>query len=106
MTDDPTVVAARARALAARARLDASLSVAKQRLNPKSIAADAVGTAADKASLAAQTGIQVVRERPAIAAAVAGALGLALAHKPLLGWATALIGRDDATAASDTSSKN
>ncbi|MBN2972043.1 hypothetical protein JW805_08435 [Roseomonas aeriglobus] len=105
MTEDATILAARARALAARARLDASLAVAKQRLNPKSLAADAVGTAADKASMAAQTSIQAVRERPAIAAAVAGALGLALAHKPLLGWAAGLIGRDDATAAPDTSSE-
>ncbi|KQN26168.1 hypothetical protein ASE86_08435 [Sphingomonas sp. Leaf33] len=104
MSEDAVVVAARAKALAARARLDSSLAVARQRLNPKSLAADAVGSAADKASLAAQTGIQAVRDRPAIAAAVAGAVGLALAHKPLLGWAASLLGRDDATASSDTSS--
>lgn len=105
MTDDPTVAAARARALAARTRLDASLAVAKQRLNPRSLAADAVSTATDKATLVAQTGVQAVRERPAIAAAVVGAVGLALAHKPLLGWAADLMGRDDATAGPDTSSE-
>lgn len=105
MTEDPTVAAARARALAARTRLDASLALAKQRLNPKSLAADAVSSAADKATLAAQTGVQAVKERPAIAAAVVGAVGLALARKPLLGWAADLMGRDDATAASDTSSE-
>ncbi len=101
MTTDPAILAARANALAARARLDASVAVAKQRLNPKALAADAVGTAADKAGAAAQTGMQVVRERPAVAAAVAGAIGLALAHRPILGWAQSLIGRDaadDATA--------
>lgn len=105
MTEDAAIVAARARALAARARLDASLAVAKQRLNPKSLAADAVGSAADRASVAAQTGIQAVRDRPAVAAAVAGAIGLALARKPILGWAGGLLGRDDATAPEPESSE-
>ncbi|MFD1787201.1 hypothetical protein ACFSC3_06430 [Sphingomonas floccifaciens] len=105
MIDDPAVLAARAQALAARAKLDASLDIAKQRLNPRSLAADAMGGAADRASMAAQTGIQAVRERPAIAAAVAGAVGLALARKPILGWATSLMGRDDATTPPDIGSE-
>lgn len=105
MTSDPTVAAARARSIAARARLDASLAVAKQRLNPRTLAADAVGSAADTASAAAQTGIQAVRDRPAAAAAVVGAIGLLLARKPILGWAAGLFGRDDATPALPTSSQ-
>ncbi|MBM3928747.1 MAG: hypothetical protein FJ335_09850 [Sphingomonadales bacterium] len=106
MTDDPTLAAARARALAARARLDSSLAVAKHKLNPKALAADAVGSAADRASIAAQTGIQVVRDRPGVAAAVAGAVGLAIAHKPIIGWANALLGRSDATSPTSTRSKS
>ncbi len=104
-TPDATVAAARARALAARARLDASLFAAKQRLNPRTLAADAVGSAADSASAVAQTGIQAVRDRPAAAAAVVGAIGLLLARKPILGWAASLFGRDDATPAVPASSQ-
>lgn len=103
MTADPTLIAARARALAARQRLDASLAQAKDRLNPRSLAADAVDGARDKAVEVAQTGLQVARERPAVAAAVVGAIGLVLARKPLAGWVGAHLGRDDATPDAPTS---
>ena len=89
MTVDPRLAAARARAVAARERLDASIDHAKARLSPRTLAADAVETAKDKAV----AGIDAVRERPAAAAAVAGAVGLFLARKPLLG----LLRRRDAT---------
>lgn len=100
---DPTILAARARVTASKARLDASMSHAKAKLSPRSLAADAVETATDKATEAAQTGIQIVRDRPATAAALAGAIGLLLARKPLIGWAGSLFGRSDATPGDDAS---
>ncbi|WP_326524461.1 hypothetical protein [Sphingomonas sp.] len=99
MTADPALAAARARAIAARARLDASIERAKTRLSPRTLAAGAVETAKDKAFAAAETGLDAVRQRPAVAAAVAGAVGLFLARKPLLG----LFDHDDATADEPTS---
>lgn len=84
MIHDPNVVAARARALSAKVQLDTSLRHAKSRLNPRSLAADAVDNAADRAMDAAQSGVQIARERPAVAAAAVGAIGLLLARRPIL----------------------
>lgn len=103
MTVDPEILAARARVVAARARLDASVTLAKAKLSPRSLASDAVDSAASKASQVAQDGLQIVRDRPATAAAIGGAIALALARKPLIGWAAGLLGRDDATGDDDVS---
>jgi ElaB/YqjD/DUF883 family membrane-anchored ribosome-binding protein len=99
MTADVNVLAARAAVVAARARLDASIDIAKQRLSPRSLAGDAVGSARDKAVEVAQTGVQAARDRPIATAAVVGAIGLALARKPVLGW----LGWRDATRDADES---
>lgn len=103
MTADPTIMAARARLTASKTRLDASVSLAKAKLSPRSLAADAVESATDKAAQVANSGIQIVRDRPATSAAVVGAIGLAIARKPLLRWVNALLGRDDATGDDHTS---
>lgn len=84
MSEDVAISTARARALAARARLDASVAHAKARLSPRTLAAEAVDNAADKAVGAAQSGVQFARDRPAVVAATAGAIGLLLARRPLL----------------------
>ncbi|MES2338581.1 MAG: hypothetical protein V4537_10830 [Pseudomonadota bacterium] len=86
MSNTAAIVAARASAVAARARLDASIAAAKQRVTPRALASDAIETARDKAIEAAQTGLTVARDRPGTTAAVAGALALALARKPLMRW--------------------
>lgn len=103
MNRDPAVVAARAQCQAARARLDASIAAAKDRLHPRSLAADAVEGAADKAVQVAQNGLDAARERPALSAAIAGALALALFRKPLLGWISRRADNDDATGTDDVS---
>lgn len=103
MTADPAILAARARVIASKAQLDASIAQAKDRLSPRSLAADAVDSAAEKASQVAHSGVEIVRERPVATAAVVGAIGLTIAHKPVLGWIASLFGRGDATADSETS---
>ena len=103
MTGDPVILAARARVVASKSQLDASVARAKARLSPRSLAADAVDSATDKAAQVAQSGMQIVKERPGATAAVIGAVGLVLAHTPLLGWAGSLFRRDDATADDDAS---
>jgi len=84
MIDDVTITAARARALAARTRLDASVAHAKARLSPRTLAADAVDSATEKAAGAAQSAVAFARERPAVAATGAGVIALLLARRPLL----------------------
>lgn len=103
MSADPAILAARARVTAAKAQLDASVAQAKAKLSPRSLASDAVDSAADKATRVAQGGLQIARERPGATAAVVGAIALILAHRPLLGWAGALFDRDDATGDDDAS---
>ena len=103
MSADPTILAARARAAASKARLDASIAQAKARLNPKTIASEAVGSASEKASQVAHSGLQAARERPALTAAAVGAVGLLLANKPIRGWIASLVGPADETGDDDAS---
>lgn len=103
MTADPTLLAARARAAASKAQLDASVAQAKAKLSPRSLASDVVGTAGEKASQVAHTGLQAARDRPAVAAAAVGAIGLVLANKPIRGWIASWFGPSDETAADDAS---
>lgn len=97
---DAEVALARARAAAARAKLDASVEQAKVRLNPRALAGDALDGARLKAGELAGDAVDGVRQRPALAAAVAGALGLLLARKPI----TRLIRRD--TDETETNARN
>lgn len=103
MTADPELLAARARSVAARARLDVSVNTAKTRLNPKTLAGDAVDGVKTKAGEIALDGVEAVRSRPAVAAAALAAVGVVLARKPLSRWLGALFGYGDATGESDAS---
>ena len=106
MTDDAAVLAARAQVEASKLKLDTSVARAKSKLSPASMASDAVDSATDKATQVAQSGLRIARERPGVTAAVAGAVALAFAHKPVFAWIGSLFGRDDtddATADDDAS---
>ena len=102
MIDDAAVLAARAQVEASKLRLDTSVARAKSKLSPASMASDAVDTATEKAAQVAQSGLQMARERPGLAAAVAGAVALAFAHKPVFGWIGSLFGCDETSADTDT----
>ncbi len=104
MIDDAAVLAARAQVEASKLKLDTSVARAKSKLNPASMASDAVDTATEKATQVAQSGLQMARERPGVAATIAGAVALAFAHKPVFAWIGSMFGRDDAAADADNSS--
>ncbi len=103
MTDDPAILAARAQVIASKTRLDSSIATVKAKLSPRSMAADALESATDKAASVAHGGLQIARERPGAVAAAAGLVALALARKPLFGWVGALFDRSNATADDDAS---
>ena len=103
MIRDPAVLAARARVVASKAQLDLAVAHAKVKLSPRALASDAVDSATDKATIVAQNGMQIVRDRPVAAAAIVGAIAVALARKPLFGLAGAMFGRGYATGDDDAS---
>ncbi|SOB87562.1 hypothetical protein SAMN06297144_2694 [Sphingomonas guangdongensis] len=83
---DPALLAARARRDAAKLRLDRSIEHARQRLNPKTIAEDAVMGVRTRAEAIATDGVDAVKSRPGVAAAALGLAGLLLVRRPLLRW--------------------
>jgi hypothetical protein len=118
---DPQLLAARARAEAARAQLMASVQDARTRLDPRTLAEhavatakakaghlaeDAVATARAKASDLAEDGVEVVRDRPAVAALAATGAALLLARRPIGRWIGRWWAGDDETPPDDTSSDN
>lgn len=80
--------AARARALAARARLNDTLGHVQERMKPSTLAHDAIGSAAEGALSIARKGAASVRQRPLATAAVAGAIGLVMSR----GWIGEILG--------------
>lgn len=80
MTEAPTVIAARARAVAARQRLTATVAEAKARLSPKAVARSAI----DDVKARAMDGVAAAARHPGTLAAIVGAIGLLLARRPLL----------------------
>jgi hypothetical protein len=83
---DPALLAARARRDAAKLRLDRSIEHAKQRLNPKTIAEDAVLGVRTKAEEIAADSVDAVKSRPGTAAAALGLAGLLIARRPIFRW--------------------
>ena len=102
MIDDAAVLAARAQVEASKLKLDTSVARAKSKLNPASMASNAVDTATEKATEVAQSGLQMARERPGVAAALVGAVALAFSHKPVFGWIGSMFGRNEASDDADT----
>ncbi|URD61313.1 hypothetical protein M8312_02010 [Sphingomonas sp. KRR8] len=91
MTDAHQVRIAQARgqADAAKARLMATVEEVKARLAPKTLAGNAMQAAKDKSIVVADDTVTAVKEKPMMAAGIAGATALLIARKPLI----AAIGR-------------
>lgn len=83
MTDSP-LYRAEAEALAARARLAATLETLQARLDPKTVAKKATQDVVDAGEKAARVGAEAVMQNPGKTAGVAAAIGLFLIRKPLL----------------------
>lgn len=79
MTDPANVVAARARAVAARSRLTSTVAQAKARLSPAALAESAI----DDVKAKAIDGLATAAKHPGKLAAIAGVIGLVLARKPI-----------------------
>lgn len=75
-----TAALARADADAARVRLEITLSELKSKLRPQSLAESAVESVKTSTTTLALRSVDTARERPALAAAIAGAIGLFVAR--------------------------
>ena len=92
---DIRIATARGLAEARREELLATIDEIKLRLAPATMAHDAWEGAKGKGSEVATTTIASVRERPALAAAIAAGAALLIARKPIFGLVSGLFGKDD-----------
>jgi len=97
MSDAHQVRIARARgeADAAKERLVATLEELKARIAPKTLASQAIQAAKDKSIVVADDTVTAVKEKPLMAAGVAGAAALLIARKPLFAAAGRWLRGDD-----------
>jgi hypothetical protein len=93
--DSPEVTAARIEAERARARLMATAHELQERLNPKTMARDAIQGAKEKGADLAEDAVDAVRTHPRAAGGAVAAVALFLARQPLMGLAGKLFGRSD-----------
>ena len=92
MSETPEILAARADAEVAQARLVATLHELQQRIAPRTLARDAwEGTKAKGADLA-EDAVDAVRRRPVAAGGIVAALALFLAREPLIDLAGKALG--------------
>ncbi|MBA2771232.1 MAG: DUF3618 domain-containing protein [Pseudomonadota bacterium] len=92
MTDTPQILAARADAEQAQARLVATLHELQQRIAPKTLARDAWDGAKSKGADLAEDAVDAVRRRPVAAGGIVAALALFLAREPLMDLAGKAVG--------------
>ena len=92
MSDTPQVLAARADAEQAQARLVATLHELQQRIAPRTLARDAWDGAKNKGADLAEDAVDAVRRRPVAAGGIVAALALFLAREPLMGLAGKAVG--------------
>jgi ElaB/YqjD/DUF883 family membrane-anchored ribosome-binding protein len=83
--DTPEVTAARIEAERSRARLMATAHELQERLNPKTMARDALQGAKEKGADLAEEAVDAVRTHPRAAGGAAAAVALFLARQPLIG---------------------
>lgn len=84
------VIAARARAAAARARLSGTIDTLQTRLSPRALARDTVDSIADSSERALRNGADTVRRNPGLAAGVVALAGLWLARDRVKAMAASL----------------
>lgn len=92
MTDTPEILAARADAQAAQARLVATLHELQQRIAPRTLARDAWEGTKSKGADLAEDAVDAVRRRPVAAGGIVAALALFLAREPLIDLAGKAMG--------------
>ena len=90
--DSPEVLVARIEAERSRARMMATAHELQERLNPKTMARDALQGAKEKGADLAEDAVDAVRTHPRAAGGIVAALALFLARQPLIGLAGKLVG--------------
>ncbi len=80
-----TVDSARAKARAARSRLESTASTVKNRFSPAVLKLAAIDSAKQKAVGIALGAVKATRSRPLIVAGILAGTALALLHKPIIG---------------------
>lgn len=97
MSDAHQVRIARARgeADAAKERLVGTIEEFKARIAPKTLASQAIQAAKDKSIVVADDTVTAVKEKPLMAAGIAGAAALLIARKPLFAAAASWLRGDD-----------
>lgn len=83
MSDATDILAAEARAAAARQRLSSTVGELQERLAPQALAKDAVETLSDAGRKALDTGVETARANPAMVAGGIAALTAFLGRKRL-----------------------
>lgn len=83
MSEHPRLVAARARAEAARARLRGTAFEAKARLSPAAITDRAIASVKDQAMTAAARGVDSAKRRPVLLSVFVGAAALLMTRAPV-----------------------
>jgi len=91
--DDADIEQAKRNAAAAKARMQTTVGALKQRLNPKTIAADAVENVKEKTGAIGERASDVARRRPVATGAAAGLAALIVFRKPVGKLVRRLFGR-------------
>lgn len=79
------IVDAKRNATAARARVDTDVAALQARLNPKTLAQDAMETVRDRTDKLTDTAVDTARRRPAAAAVAGSAVAFIVLRKPIRG---------------------
>lgn len=81
MSSDPSIVLAEARVAAARQRLGDTLGTLQARLDPRTVARDAVENIAENGEKALRSGVDTARAHPAVAVGALTLAGALLARR-------------------------
>jgi hypothetical protein len=79
------IVDAKRSAAAARARIDTDVAALQARLNPRTLAQDAMDTVRGRTDKLTDTAVDTARKRPAAAALAGSAIALIVLRKPIRG---------------------
>lgn len=79
------IVDAKRNATAARARVDTDVAALQARLNPRTLAQDAMETVRGRTDKLTDTAVETARKRPAVTAVAGGTVALLILRKPIRG---------------------
>ncbi len=106
--DEADLALARLRAELARKRLLGTLGDIRDRLNPRTLAEEAWESVRERGGEAAAEMVRTVREKPGRSAAIAGAIALFMARRPIARGVMSLLNRgneDETDGAEDGSAE-